>query len=169
MEVCWIDTANQIHNSWYKDTAVGIFMENSGKFYGVIISGKFKLKIKDKLSIFDSSAVVGHLQAYLVYLCCSLIEPLPEIERTYLCSDFQPINAYHKYLQKCFSYHGKTDLFLKMRLVKKPKEVKSKAHPKVRKLYKRRKEPSLVFDAEHLEQFLEYFNRQSLKKKERKG
>ncbi len=169
MEICWVDTANQIHNSWYRDTAVGIFMEKGGKFYGVVIPSKFKLKIKDKLSAFDDSTVVGHLQAYLVYLCCSLIEPLPEIDKTYLCSDFQPINAYHKYLQKCFSSHGKISLFYDMHFVQKPKEIKSKAHPKVRKMYKRRKEPTLIFNVIHLEHFLDYFNRQSLKKKERKG
>lgn len=169
MEIGWIDTANQIHNSWYRDTALGLFFQPSGRFYGIIISSKYKLKVREKLSGFDDSIVIGNLQAYLVYLCCTNLDFYVGIEKTFLCSDFQPINAYHKYLQKCFSSHGKMDLFYKMKFVQRPKEIKSEAHPKVRKLYKKRRSPNYIFGANDYGGFIEYFNAQSIKRKYGKG
>ncbi len=169
MKIGWIDTANQIHNSWYRDTAVGLFFQPSGRFYGLIIPSKYKLKIREKLSCFEDSIVIGNLQAYLVYLCCINLNFNLEIGKTFLCSDFQPINAYHKYLQKCFSSHGKMDLFYQIKFVQKPKEIKSEAHPKVKKLYKRRRNPNYTFGASDYEEFIDYFNAQSIKRKGGKG
>lgn len=164
-EIAWIDTANQIGNSWYKKSVVGIFFEKSGKFVGVEIYSQHKLKIKDKLKDYNEKDVIGHLQAYLVYLCCTRIVPMLQIERTWLCSDFQPIKTYHNYLQKCFGYHGNSELFQGFGFKCKPKEIKSKAHPKVRKLYRRRRgNPDHVFDKEDLLNFITYFQKQTIRK-----
>ena len=166
-DIAWVDTANQIGNSWYKKTAVGVFFEKSGKFCGIEISSKYKLKIKDKLRNYRESEVIGNLQSYLVYLCFLKVESIPLLEKTYLCSDFQPIRSYHKYLQKCFSYHGKQELFNNLKIRCKPKEIKSKAHPKVRKLYrKRRGDPDYLFNKSDVVSFINYFQKQNIKKVE---
>ncbi len=34
-EICWLDTSNQIGNSWYRNTSFGIYFENSGLFFGL--------------------------------------------------------------------------------------------------------------------------------------
>lgn len=166
-DIAWVDTANQIDNSWYKRTVVGIFFEKSKRFDSIKIESKYKLKIVDKLKNYDESIVVGNLQAYLVYLCCLIPENILELETTFICSDFQPIRAYHKYLQKCFSYHGKSELFDQLKFKPNPKGIKSKAHRKTNQVYKGRKIPKLVFNHTNLNSFLAYFNKQSIRKKQK--
>lgn len=160
----WVDTANQIDNSWYRKTVVAILFEENKKIVSILIENKYKLKIRDKLTNFKESVVVGYLQSYLVFLCCVSLTYIPKLECTFICPDFQPFRVYHTYLWKCFNYHGKKDLFSKLRIKIKPKEIKSKAHRKVNNLYQGKGNPTLIFKEKEQKDFLKYFNKQSIKK-----
>ena len=164
-DICWIDTANQISNSWYKKICICFFFENSKQIFSLVINHKFKLKIKDKLKDYEERTIVGNLQSFLIYLCTSKINSEKIIFKTYICPDFQPKHEYDRYLQKCFSFHGKMDLFKKFNFKFKDKETKSKAHSKVRKVYSGRKKENYNFDQNDLNNFIKYFLNQNYKKK----
>lgn len=164
-EICWIDTANQISNSWYRKTCLCFFFENSKKTYGLKIDHRIKLKIKDKLKEYDERIIVGNLQAYLIYICSIAVNPEQKISKTYICPDFQPKHEYDKYLQKCFSYYGKIDLFRNFNFRFKEKEVKSKTHSKVRKIYSGIKKENYNFNLNDMNNFITFFQKQNYKKK----
>lgn len=122
-----IDTANQLDNSWNKDTVIGIYAEDNSLFVSIRIPSNLKLKIKDKLKDFQTNQVVNHLQAYLLFLACNHKESHfinCDIKRTWLCPDVRPIENYVKCLQKCFSAHGKVDLFQLLKIKIKKKNLK---------------------------------------------
>jgi hypothetical protein len=163
-EIGWIDTANQINNSWYKKTAVGVLFEKKSKFYGIMINHTHKLKIKDKLKDYSESVVAGNLQAFLVFLLFKKMKNIPKASQIFLCPDYQPFNGYYKYIQKCFSYHGDLDVLSSLKIKRKPSKIKSKAHSKVNKLYNGRRNPNYLFTNADLETFKKYFINQSNKK-----
>jgi hypothetical protein len=163
-DILWVDTANQIDNSWNKPTIVGLLFENNHLFYSITIETKYKLRIKNKLSDYEERVVVNNLQAYLVFLCCTMEGIKFEISKTYLCPDVRPYNDYNKYLEKCFAYHGKIDLFRKMKFKCQPSNIKSKAHNKLKKIYKKKRQSKFIFNNFNLNSFLTYFQKQSIKK-----
>lgn len=165
--ICHIDTANQINNSWYKDTVVGIYAENDSFFSSIIIQSNIKLKIKDKLKEFNEKDIICHLQSYLIYILIKNKEDYFSqryIHKTFLCPDVRPIRTYIKALSKCFSYHGKSFLLERLKMeLKKPNE-RSKAHPKVRKVYQKKKRNSYKFEKDDMIKFINYFRTISYKK-----
>ncbi len=165
-----IDTANQIDNSWYKDTATGVYAEDSSFSSSIMIKHSWKLKIKDKLiKTYSESDIAGYLQAYLVFLCLKEKENIlynSSVKRTWLCPDVKPPKHYMKCLQKCFSNHGKNQLFLSLKIKPKEAKEKSKAHPKISKIYKGKRKPAYNFSKKDMGGFIRFFNRLSLKKRE---
>ena len=162
-----IDASNQIHNTWYKNTAVGICDDKGVFFFSINISSNLKLKIRDKLKEYPPKSVNCNLLAYLVFLIFRYKEEhfkSAQIKTTWLCPDVRPTMYYIKCLSKCFSRHGKHELFdhLSMK-IKKPTE-KSKAHGLTRKVFQHKKNPTIEFNSQNMNDFIEYFIKLSEKK-----
>lgn len=165
-----IDTANQIHNSWYKDTCIGLLCEEENTFFSIKIPHQMKLKIKTKFSPhYPETIIIANLQSFLLFQLISNKEDFfrdKNITKTSICPDIQPIKLYMNSIEKCFVFHGKKELFCKMRFKVKKNTEKSKAHPKIRKVYQGKRKVNYVFKIEDLERFITYFAKQNFKKVE---
>lgn len=166
-----IDTANQLNNSWYKDSVVGIYSEKENFFYSILIPTNLKLKIKDKLNEYSQSDIICNLQAYLVFL---LIKNKEDYflyrypKNICVCPDVRPIPLYLKCISKCFALHGKSELYNLLRFKLKKCYEKSRAHPKVRKVFQKKKRASYIFELKDMNEFIDYFLKFS-NRKIRKG
>ena len=168
-KVYHVDVSNQISNSWYKDSIIGLYAEDKSLLRTIRIPTRLKLRIKDKLKEYPEPYIEGHLLSYLLFRCCMDKEETIKrslIERTLLCPDLKPIKLYMKCLQKCFSCHGKNDFFMLLKIKPKTHKEKSKAHKKVRKIFQRKKRASYEFKIEDTVLFFEYFKKQSIRKLE---
>ena len=69
-----IDTANQLNNSWQRDTVLGIYIEKSEVLYSIRISRKYKSEVCKILRDYWEKDIVLLLQSFLVFRCIESCE-----------------------------------------------------------------------------------------------
>ena len=162
--IAHVDLGNQIDNSWNKDTAIALKINNLG--FSVKIRERDKKKIekrfikevKTRKDIRHNRKVVVIVYSFLLY---KLIKESNGIaKRIKLCNDISPAKDVHRYLDKICKYFEVPSLHSTHHIrFKKKIEGKSKAHKLANRTYKERRKTDYLIKGKDMDDLMDLIPR----------